>query len=67
MAVSRPIGFDTKRLRDEVSAMYARVAAEPEAEFHFHRGPEYAADFLGYDIDELRCLPPAANLFARKP
>jgi hypothetical protein len=23
--------------------MYARVATSPEGEFHFHRGPDYAA------------------------
>ena len=57
MAVSCPVGFDAKRLREEVSAVYARVAEAPDGDFHFHRGPEYAAEFLGYDAEELRTLP----------
>jgi SAM-dependent methyltransferase len=61
MAVSCPIGFDTRRLRDEVSAMYARVASAPEGEFHFHRGPAYAASFLGYEASELAALPETAT------
>ena len=38
--------------------MYSRVADAPEGEFHFHRGPEYAASRLGYDAGELAALPP---------
>ncbi len=38
--------------------MYSRVAAAPSGEFHFHRGPGYAATRLGYDAGELTCLPP---------
>lgn len=37
--------------------MYTRVAAEPGGEFHFHRGPAYAAERLGYDRSELARLP----------
>lgn len=37
--------------------IYARVAADPSGEFHFHRGPEYAATMLGYDAAELSKLP----------
>jgi SAM-dependent methyltransferase len=61
MAVVCPIGFDAERLREEVRSIYARVAVEPEGEFHFHRGPAYAADLLGYDRDELARLPAAAT------
>ena len=43
MAVSCPIDFDVKSLRSEVEAMYSRVATSPGGEFHFHRGPQYAA------------------------
>lgn len=57
MAVSCPIGFDVKSLRVEVQTMYARVAAAPDGEFHFHRGPGYAAALLGYDAGELAALP----------
>jgi SAM-dependent methyltransferase len=57
MAASCPVGFDTRRLREEVSLVYARVAESPDGDFHFHRGPYYAAEFLRYDADELRMLP----------
>ena len=57
MAVTCPIGFDAKRLRSEVSEMYARVAAEPSGDFHFHRGPDYAANLLGYSRTELAQIP----------
>lgn len=61
MAVSCPIGFDVGRLRDEVGAMYARVAAEPGGEFHLHRGPAHAAWFLAHDAGELAALPEGAT------
>jgi arsenite methyltransferase len=61
MATSCPIGFDTKRLRDEVSAMYSRVATSPDGDYHFHRGPDYAAERLGYDREALAALPDAAT------
>ena len=57
MAVGCPIGFDVKSLRAEVQTMYSRVAAAPDGEFHFHRGPGYAASMLGYDAGELAALP----------
>ncbi len=57
MAISCPVDLDTRRLRDEIQSIYARVAADPGGEFHFHRGPDYAAELLGYDRDELAELP----------
>lgn len=57
MAAVCPIGFDTAKLKDEVRRTYASVALNPDAEFHFHRGPHYAARQLDYDIDELLALP----------
>jgi len=57
MATSCPIGFDADRLRDEVSKLYADVATHPDGTFHFHRGPGYAAEWLGYDPAELAALP----------
>jgi arsenite methyltransferase len=57
MAVSCPIDFDVKTLRAEVQTMYSRVATAPDGEFHFHRGPNYAATMLGYDATELAALP----------
>ena len=63
MSLSCPVDLDTRTLRREVTAMYARVATTPESEFHFHRGPEYAARMLGYDLHELERLP--ADVTAR--
>lgn len=56
-----PVDLDTRRLAREVSEMYSRVARDPASEFHFHRGPRYAAEWLGYDADELAQLPSAAT------
>ena len=58
MAIACPIDLNTSVLRSEISSIYARVAVEPDGEFHFHRGPAYAAEFLGYDAEELAALPP---------
>lgn len=55
------IPLDTCRLRAEVAALYARVAADPKGDFHFHRGPDYAARILGYAPQELAALPSAAT------
>lgn len=41
--------------------MYARVATDPHGEFHFHRGPGYAAGRLGYDAAALAALPADAT------
>ena len=61
MAATCPIGFDTERLRAQVRATYDRVAREPEGDFHFHRGPEYAARYLNYDRRELAQIPARAT------
>lgn len=58
MARTCPIGFDVTRLRAEVRATYERVVREPEGEFHFHRGMDFACESLGYDRAELATLPP---------
>jgi SAM-dependent methyltransferase len=63
MSLTCPVDLDTMMLKREVSAMYSRVATAPDGEFHFHRGPEYAARRLGYDRRELDRLP--ANVTAR--
>jgi len=57
VAITCPIGFDVASLRGEVQSVYSRVAASPDGEFHFHRGPQYAATMLGYDANELTALP----------
>ena len=61
MAAVCPISLDRERLKAEVRATYAQVAENPEGDFHFHRGPEYAAELLGYDLTELRALPATAT------
>jgi len=57
VAVMCPIDLDVARLRAEIQMMYARVATAPDDDFHFHRGPAYAARRLGYDEKELAALP----------
>jgi arsenite methyltransferase len=57
MAIVCPVDLDTLKLRAEIQSIYARVAADPSGEFHFHRGPEYAATRLGYDAAELAKVP----------
>ncbi len=49
MAITCPVDLDKRRLRDEIQSIDARVADDPSGEFHFHRGPDYAADLLQYD------------------
>ncbi len=61
MAIVCPITLNTHRLREEVSAIYSRVASDPAGDFHFHRGPNYAARYLGYDARELAALPASAT------
>lgn len=57
MAITCPVDLDTLRLRAEIQSIYARVATDPAGAFHFHRGPAYAADMLGYDAEALATLP----------
>jgi SAM-dependent methyltransferase len=57
MAISCPVDLDTRKLRDEIQSIYARVADDPSGEFHFHRGADYAAELLSYDRDALARIP----------
>lgn len=57
MAIRCPEGFNTEYLRNQVSKTYTEVAANPDGNFHFHRGEEYAVKYLGYDRDELAYIP----------
>jgi arsenite methyltransferase len=57
MAVACPVDLDTLTLRKEIQSIYARVAADPSGNFHFHRGPAYATEMLGYDAQALAALP----------
>jgi hypothetical protein len=65
MTLVCPVDLDSIRLRREVQEMYSRVAIAPDGSFHFHRGPDYAAAWLGYDAAELAELPSGVtNAFA---
>jgi ubiquinone/menaquinone biosynthesis C-methylase UbiE len=57
MATNCPVNFNIDYLRDQVRSTYDQVAQHPEDHYHFHRGADYAHDFLGYDRDELAALP----------
>jgi SAM-dependent methyltransferase len=57
MALQCPVGFDVDKLRRTVHDEYARVAARPDGDFHFHRGFDYAVTMLGYDATELAAIP----------
>jgi arsenite methyltransferase len=57
MAAACPAGFDIARLRKQVSQTYDRVAREPNGNFHFHRGAQYACRMLRYDPTELAMIP----------
>ncbi len=57
MAATCPVDFDTVRLRNEIQSIYARVAAAPDGEFHFHRGAAYAETFLRYERQTLARIP----------
>ncbi|MGH9320802.1 MAG: methyltransferase domain-containing protein [Vicinamibacteria bacterium] len=61
MAATCPVDLDTRRLRDEVGSLYARVATEPSGPFHFHRGAKYAVERLGYDPHDVGSLPELAT------
>ena len=61
MAVTCPIDLDTFRLRQEIQSIYATVATDPSGDFHFHRGPKYGAELLGYDAQALAALPASST------
>jgi len=57
MALAAPENFDSEFLRAQVRETYDQVARNPQADFHFHRGAQYAQTHLGYDPEELAQLP----------
>jgi len=57
MAIACPINLNVERLRDEVGETYSRLVEDPDGDFHFHHGLEYACERLRYDRDELESLP----------
>jgi arsenite methyltransferase len=61
MAIACPVDLDIGRLRREIQTIYGRVATDPAGDFHFHRGPGYAAEMLKYEPDALAALPAEAT------
>ncbi len=57
MALKSPTGFNTTQLLTEIQNVYSKVAENPSGDFHFHRGPVFAAELLDYDPAELAKLP----------
>lgn len=57
MVMACDLTFDRERLKNEIRTTYGRVAVQPDGDFHFHRGLEYAASMLSYDRAELDELP----------
>ncbi len=49
--------LDTALLRQEIQKVYSQVVADPKKGYHFHTGPEYAAERLGYSRAALAELP----------
>jgi arsenite methyltransferase len=55
------MALDTERLREEISKVYREVARDPKKGYHFHTGPEYAVERLGYERAALAELPDAVT------
>ena len=51
------MALDTQQLRQEIRKVYAEVVNDPKRGYHFHTGPEYAAERLGYSPTALAELP----------
>ncbi|MGH7413675.1 MAG: methyltransferase domain-containing protein [Candidatus Rokuibacteriota bacterium] len=49
--------LDAIRLREEIQKVYSEVAHDPKKGYHFHTGPEYAVERLGYPAQALAELP----------
>lgn len=48
---------DQTGLRDAIKRVYTEVANDPKKGYHFHTGPDYAVDRLGYSRGMLAELP----------
>lgn len=48
---------DPARLREAIQAVYSEVASDPKKGYHFHTGPTYAIERLGYSASDLADLP----------
>ena len=52
---------DAERLREEIRKVYSEVVRDPKRGYHFHTGPEYAVERLGYSAHALAELPDAVT------
>ena len=48
---------DSAELRRAIERVYTEVVNDPKKGYHFHTGPEYAVERLGYIREELADLP----------
>jgi arsenite methyltransferase len=53
--------LDPEYLRREIQKVYTEVALDPTKGYHFHTGPEYAVERLGYAAAETAELPDAVT------
>lgn len=51
------MALDVAVLRSEIQKVYADVASDPHKGYHFHTGPEYARERLGYPQELLDWVP----------
>lgn len=49
--------LDATLLREEIRKVYTEVVRDPKKGYHFHTGPEYAVERLGYSPAALAELP----------
>ena len=49
--------LDRQELREAIQRVYSDVAQDPKKGYHFHTGPEYAVERLGYSRAALAELP----------
>ena len=55
------MSIDTARLREAIQAVYGEVADDPTKGYHFHTGPTYAVEHLGYAAADLGDLPDSVS------
>ena len=53
--------IDVAQLRHEIQRVYTEVVGDPKKGYHFHTGPDYAVERLGYSRQELAELPDAVT------
>jgi arsenite methyltransferase len=51
------MSLNTEVLRVEIQKVYSEVVDDPKKGYHFHTGPDYAVERLGYVQEELAELP----------